>query len=87
MSQKLSFDCSIPQEILAKADKCNKEFECLKQGPKCRVGAIINQNILVVDCLDADSECAFFVALSSQSRNRGQCTCPVRHAFHKNCQL
>jgi hypothetical protein len=75
--------------IIAGAEACSKGMCCLENGPKCRVGAILNKNTLIVDCQDKVASCPFYQASSSSagSSDRGICTCPVRFALHNKYGL
>jgi hypothetical protein len=79
----------IDEAIIASAAACNKGLSCLKAGPKCRVGAILNENTLIVDCLDMDAGCSFYRASNSHKggSGRGVCQCPVRLALRNKFSL
>ena len=63
---------------------CEKGMICLENGPSCKIGAMINKSILIVDCKNNDSSCPFF-NMNGSARSgdrRGACTCRVRLALH-----
>ena len=89
MSENKKLKYPLDEAIIAKAVACNKGMTCLEHGPACRIGAVLNRDILIVDCKDKDSTCPFYQLPVSTARgeSRGHCTCPVRHALREKYGL
>jgi len=89
MSENSAFKYLFDETILDEAQACRKEMICLKEGPSCRIGAVLNRNMLVVDCLDTNTDCPFFqgVKRNGNDESRGLCTCGVRHALWEKHRL
>jgi hypothetical protein len=83
MSDNTARIYNFDEAVLTKAAACTKGMICLEQGPSCRIGAILNQDILVVDCLDKNAGCPFYRAQSlvENGESRGLCSCRVRLAL------
>jgi|GEM_PF-1560125 len=83
MSENNAIKFNFDEAVLARSAACKKGMSCLEQGPSCRIGAILNREILVVDCKEMNTSCPFFQAQNTidESESRGLCTCRVRHAL------
>lgn len=83
MSEKAKIKYPLAEATMKAAAACRSGLICLQQGPSCRVGAVLNRNVLIVDCRDQDAACPFYQAQSSMADtdSRGLCSCRVRHAL------
>ncbi len=79
----------IDATIIAKAAACKKGMTCLEHGPACRVGAVLNKDILIVDCKAKDSTCPFYKVENDPkgTDSHGPCTCPVRISLREKYDL
>ena len=70
----------IPEEVIQKASKCNKDFRCLtgKEGSLCRIIRYLRDDMYFVKYLDS-KDCPFL----EPHKKTALCNCPVRHEiFH-----
>jgi hypothetical protein len=69
----------VPEEVLQKTTKCNKNFRCLsgENTNLCRIICCLGQDIYFVKCL-GDKGCPY---LESHKKTE-LCTCPVRNEIY-----
>ncbi len=90
VNEKRAIRYPVDDEVIARAsDICAKGMICLEHGPACRVGAVLNKNILIVDCKANDVNCPFYKLYETPvgKESHGPCCCPVRHALRKQYGL
>lgn len=70
----------VPEEIIQKTVKCDKNFRCLSgEGDNlCRVICHLSSDTYFVRCVD-DKECPYLEA----HKKTELCNCPVRNAIYQ----
>jgi hypothetical protein len=69
----------VPEEVLQKTTKCNKDFRCLsgQDAHLCRIICCIGHNSYFVKCL-SDKDCPYL----EPHKKTELCTCPVRNEIY-----
>lgn len=83
MAVKTKSTYPLAETVINDAAACCNDWLCLEQGPSCRVGAVLNRDVMIVDCRDRNDDCPYYLAQSSTAAadSRGLCNCPVRLAL------
>ncbi|MBI5099330.1 MAG: hypothetical protein HZB30_08845 [Nitrospirae bacterium] len=73
----------VPEEVLQKTTKCNKNFKCLLEDANlCRIICCLGQDINFVKCL-GDKACPYL----EPHKKTELCTCPVRNEIYRRYQI
>lgn len=73
----------VPEAILKQADKCSRDYSCLKSGqcgdgPMCDVETAYGDGVLCVRC-DGWPGCSYHLEFGGAR----YCVCPVRYAIYQ----